>query len=182
VLLADNFDTALKKSIDYQRHIKPALEKVLMGGLITVEGNTLDETAKLLDTLGGIDLWMVDKSRGIRGVASRIQYEKNWRTFTIRAERESGAKTEYEKRKYAIDNDYLYPVVTYQAYIDCGTISIGVAYTKDLIDFIDKGLAYTKHTKDDQDGQASFWVIKWDKFKNGGYKFIEINTPISMAS
>ena len=180
--MADNFNDALKKSIDYQQHIKPALEKVFMGYLITVEGDTLDETAKLLDTLSGIDLWMVDESRGMRGIASRIQYDKNWRTFTVRAERDSGAKTEYEKRKYAIDNDYLYPIVTYQAYIDGGLASVGVAYTKDIIDYIDKGLAHVKHTRGDQRGQASFYVIQWDRFKANGYKFTEISVPMGLTA
>ena len=110
--MADDFKLAMRKSVDFQKLIKPTLERALQGGLITVEGNTIDETAKLLDTLAGIDLWFVNKERGMRGIASRIQYSKNWRTFTIRLERDTGTKTEYEKRKYAIDNNYLYPVIT----------------------------------------------------------------------
>lgn len=144
----------------------------MRGWLITVEGDTLSETAKLLDTLSGIDLWMVDENRGMRGIASRIQYETNFRTFTIRLERASGAKTEYEKRKFAIENDFLYPIITYQAYL-CQNGGIGIAYTKDIIDYITKGFAYVRHTKEDQKGQASFWVIKWDDFKKQGYRFKE---------
>lgn len=170
--MADNFTITFQKSLDYQKIIKPLLEKVLKGELITVEGETLNETAKLLDTLAGIDLWFANKEKGMRGIASRIQYGKNWRTFTIRLERDSGAKTEYEKRKYAIDNDYLYPVITYQAYL-CEDGKMAIAMTKDIIDYIDKGLAYIRHTKDDQQGQASFYVVDWDDFKAQGYPFKE---------
>ena len=172
--MADDFKLAMRKSVDFQKLIKPTLERALQGGLITVEGNTIDETAKLLDTLAGIDLWFVNKERGMRGIASRIQYSKNWRTFTIRLERDTGTKTEYEKRKYAIDNNYLYPVITYQAYL-CESGGIGIAYTKDIIDYIDKGLAFIRHTNEEQEGQASFYVIKWDDFKAEGYPFKELS-------
>jgi hypothetical protein len=180
--VADNFSEAMRKSIDYQKHIKPILERVLKGGLITVEGDTTDETAKLLDALSGIDLWMVDRVRGIRGVASRIQYDCNYQTFTIRAERESGAKTEFEKRKFAIDNDYLYPIITYQAYFNGQYSELGIAYTKDIIDYIEKGYAYKKKTKDDQKGQAWFWVVKWHNFKALGYKFVKEPMAIAMTA
>lgn len=170
--MADNFEVALKKSIDYQKIIKPTLEKALGGWMITVEGDTLNETAKLLDTLAGIDLWFVNQERGMRGIASRIQYSKNWRTFTIRLERDTGTKTEYEKRKYAIENNYLYPVITYQAYL-CDGGGMAMAYTKDIMEYIGNGFAYIKHTNEEQEGQASFFVVKWDDFKAKGYAFQE---------
>jgi hypothetical protein len=125
--------------------------------------------------LAGIDAWHISTVKGIRGLASRIQVgDKDWRTFTIRDKRSSGTKTEYEKRKYAIENNYLYPYLTMQAYItkDNKIISFAVARTVDIIEMIDKGMAYIDHTKKEQKGQASFHVIKWEDVKNAGYKII----------
>jgi hypothetical protein len=48
---------------------------------------------------------------------SRIQTGVNYKTFTIRNKRKSGARTEYEKRKIAIEKGYLYPYLTVQAYV-----------------------------------------------------------------
>ena len=172
--MAGNFRQSLSASIiGFNQHIKPSLEKILSGELVSVEGNTLDETSRLLDTLAGIDIWWVNPKHGMRGIASRIQPGRNWRTFTIRKDRDSGAKTEYEKRKNAIDNEFLYPVITYQAYVGEHGVSIGIGHTKDIINCIENGLCDERRTGDDQDGQATFYVVKWDVFRLR-YQFIEL--------
>lgn len=169
------FEQALNDSInDYQQHIKPVLEQLLGGSLISVEGDTLSETADLLDRLAGIDLWWVNEQHGMRGIASRIQPGRNWRTFTIRKERESGVKTEYEKRKHAIDNEFLYPAITYQAYVGEHGVSIGIVHTKALIDCIENGVCSERRTGDAQHGQATFYVVAWEDLKRCGYPMIEV--------
>jgi hypothetical protein len=156
--------------------IQPELKELLKGDFTVVEGVTIEEMSKLLDTLAGIDVWHIDKIRGIRGIASRIQPSGyNWHTFTIRHERQSGATTEYEKRKHAIQKEYLYPYLTVQAYttkLGDKLIAYAIARTKDIIEMIDNGWCKKNKTGKNQIGQASFFVINWDDMKDKGYKII----------
>ena len=173
-----NFVEALQKSMtDSKHHLFPVLEKVLDGEIHIVEGDDLNETKRLLDTLAGIDLFAVNRDKGMRGIASRLQWGKAWRTFTIRKERESGARTEYEKRKYAIKHGYLYPKLTMQAYIDQDTVTVGIAYTEDIIRCIEMGEASIRRTGIDQKGQAYFYVINWDDMKRLGMRVWEKALP-----
>lgn len=177
-----NFVDALQRSMsDSKEHLFPTLEKVLDGELIVIEGDDINETKRLLDTMAGIDLFAVNPIKGMRGVASRLQWGKAWRTFTIRKERESGTKTEYEKRKYAIENGYLYPRITMQAYIDHkqNIVTIGIAYTEDIIRCIDNGNCKIRRTGADQKGQASFYVVEWDEMKAKGMKLWETIMPMT---
>lgn len=171
-----SFVEALQKSMsDSKEYLFPIIERVLDGRLIVVEGDDFNETKRLLDTLAGIDLFSANHSKGMRGVASRVQWGRAWRTFTIRKERKSGVKTEHEKRKYAIENGFLYPKITMQAYIedDKSMVTIGIAYTEDIIKCIDDGDCYVKDTSEKQKGQASFFVVKWDDMKAKGMKLWE---------
>ena len=105
-----------------------------------------NEIATDLDVLCGIDVWQTIGIEGARGIASRVQNNtndkykgKNWGTFTIRYKRVSGSKTEYEKRKEAIDTGrYIYPYLTCQAYFDHGVfIGGGIAKTIDVYNAVD---------------------------------------------
>ena len=170
-----NFKGSLSKSMQqFENVLQNELSTILKGDLKVVEGITVEEMAKLLDTLAGIDVWYINKLNGMRGIASRIQTGVNYRTFTIRNKRQSGAKTEYEKRKIAIEKGYLYPYLTVQAYVSDSDelLSFAVAKTEDIIDAIDNGLCYKNHTGPKQIGQAEFYVVKWDVMKNAGYQII----------
>ena len=52
------------------------------------------------DTRAGIDAWHIIEDDGMmRGMRFRVQEgETDWRTFTVRKSRTSGAKTEFAKR------------------------------------------------------------------------------------
>ncbi|NHZ84874.1 MAG: hypothetical protein GWP19_03225 [Planctomycetia bacterium] len=169
----DNFETQLKRSsITFDTYFKNAVLEIFKGEFEIVEGITESKMAQNLDQLAGIDLWFLNTNRGIRGVANRIQFqEKNWRTFTVRKSRESGVKTEYEKRKYAIEHDWLYPDITLQGYINKKNEVLGfaIAKTKDIIYMIDNGLCHENKTGKDQIGQAEFYIIDWDKMKKQGF-------------
>jgi hypothetical protein len=165
----------------FNQIVKPKLKEVLGGEFLTVEGQTTDKMREILDILSGIDSWHVNKLKGIRGIASRIQeidkikypYSKPFNTFTIRNKRYSGAKTEFEKRKESIEKNYLYPFFTIQAYInknDNSLLSLAIAKTKDIIDYIIKNNPKTKNTGYEQVGQANFFIIKWTEFKNKNYR------------
>lgn len=169
----DNFETQLKRSsIIFDKYFKETVLKILKGEFEIVEGVTKSRMAQNLDQLSGIDLWFLDPNQGIRGVANRIQFqEKNWRTFTVRKSRESGAKTEYEKRKHAIENNWLYPDITLQGYINKKNEVLGfaIAKTKDIIYMIDNGFCRENKTGKEQIGQAEFYIVDWDKMKKQGF-------------
>lgn len=180
--MSGDFKSSLAQSIsDFNRYIKPVLQEKFKTQYISVEANKIDELAKLLDTLSGIDLWQYTKE-GMRGIASRIQRTKDsFDTFTIRNFRDNGARTEYEKRRNAIENDYLYPYYTIQGYIvEDKLASFALAKTEDIMDLISIGCYTKNHTGRNQIGQAGFYVVLWSDlqdqrkpivvYKNGCFK------------
>ena len=82
------------------------------GELIPVESVTKSDMAKKLDMYSGIDNWHIVTNEGIRGLSSRVQYYKDWSTFTVRLGRITGARTQYAKKLHAIEKDYLYPILS----------------------------------------------------------------------
>ena len=99
----------------------PVMKSRLGGGdVIPVESVTDRSMAQMLDQYSGIDAWHVTGNKQMRGISSRVQFgPKNWDSFTVRYARDSGAATEYEKRKRDIESagGYLYPQITVQAYV-----------------------------------------------------------------
>jgi hypothetical protein len=156
----------------------PIVRKHFGGGeLLLMEGRPDMELARLLDMRAGIDGWHLMQNGGIRGIASRIQKgEKVWATFTVRKSRQSGAETEFQKRRDAIlsNNGQIYPHLTVQAYTRTVTgpiMAAAVCKTSDLIDFIERGLAAVRPTCN-----AEFYVCPWDTMKHEGYD-VRIETP-----
>ncbi len=171
----------------FEQIIKPRIAKILKGEFLIVEGQTTDKMKLILDQLSGIDSWHIDFERGLRGIASRIQIiddikfpnAKSFNTFTIRKQRESGVLTEFEKRKYAIKNGYLYPFYTVHAYIrksNNNLMTCAIAKTKDIIEYIDKGYSAVNGTNKEQVGQATFYVVYWNEFARKGYKIYSWQT------
>lgn len=116
----------------------------LTGELISTEldGGRL---AEIFDTYAGIDAIHVWRGN-VRGVAVRVQWGVNYKTFTIRYRRHSGAPTEYAKRIAALrgNDGAMYPYLTIQAYADKRDggklLSYAIVKTADLYEFIDKRL------------------------------------------
>ncbi len=135
-----------------------------------MEGRPDTELARELDMRSGIDGWQLMSDGGMRGIASRIQKGKDWRTFTVRLTRDSGAKTEFQKRKEAIESDkgLIYPHLTVHAYSETEQgpiLSVAVCKTADIIEFIERG----KH-KLRRAPNATFAVCHWDDLQNSGYQ------------
>src|SRR5690606_11157248 len=90
----------------------------LKGRLVSVEleGGRL---AEFLDKYSGIDAVHIFGDK-VRGVAVRVQWDRNYKTFTIRYKRASGTPTEFAKRMEAIytHDGWLYPHLTIQAYAE----------------------------------------------------------------
>lgn len=174
--MASNFINASNEANDnFEKLIKPELINIFKNKIEITSLEVLsndNEIAKMFDVYCGIDAVYKD-FHGIRGIASRIQKGKAWDTFTIRHERESGAKTEYEKRKYAIENNYFYPYLTLQAYVNDGKLlSMALAKTTDIFDMIEKGFSEKQRTGNGQIGQATFYVVRWLDMVEQGYKII----------
>lgn len=135
--------------------IKPYIEKDTKSKIYAVEGE--DNALKTLDIYAGIDYLLVSK-KGIRGLASRIQAGNSYQTFTVRAEKASGAKTEFEKRVDALSEDYLYPYYTMQAYYQSDKIEYAICRTKDLYRFI---LNNEDKVKKNRTTNAEFYIVNW---------------------
>jgi len=141
-----DFKSDLKdSSAAFLRVVWPAIKDMgLIGGgkIIPTESITNDAMTDMLDKYSGIDAWHLSNDRQMRGVASRVQWGKDWRTFTVRYSRDSGAKTEYEKRKTDIESNagWMYPHLTVHAFIsgnksgEGDLMSVAVIKTKDLIE------------------------------------------------
>lgn len=102
--------------------------------------------SRLLDLDVGADYILISKHTSgvsvISLMASRIQQNFKFDTFTIRYERRSGTLTEYIKRKIAISEDYCFPQLTLQAYItNHGTVrNACLIKTRSLYSAIERGL------------------------------------------
>jgi hypothetical protein len=112
------------------------------GRIVPVEAVTATDFARELDILSGIDAWQIFPGNGageaMRGIASRVQWNQDWPTFTVRRSVRSGGPTEYHKRCAALEGGYLSPYLTVQAYIAGGELlSVGVATTAAVIAAVD---------------------------------------------
>ena len=137
---------------------------LISGEIISVEAQE-NEIKKLLDFEAGIDYLRKDK-HGLQGIAWRAQFNYTCNTFTIRTERESGNKTELEKRLYAIENEYIYPEFTIHAYFDneinLNLYSVAIIKTVDLFDFYKKNKGMFGIGK----SNAEFIFIWWGHLKD----------------
>lgn len=137
----------------------PVIKNVCDGGEIKpVEIIRDNDIAKDLDVLCGIDIWQKISDKGVRGIASRVQFtNKPWNTFTVRKYRKSGHKTEYHKRLEAINSNgkYIYPYLTCQAYVSLDKLhllSCGVARTKDIFDVVEAEKYINRINSEDSTG------------------------------
>jgi len=152
--------------------IKDTIIPLLISGKIIPIESQENDLKKLLDLEAGIDYFRKDK-HGLQGIAWRAQFGFTCNTFTIRTERESGNKTELEKRLYAIENDYIYPEFTIQAYFDnkinLNLYSIAIIKTVDLFNF------YKDHNTLFGNGRsnADFIFIWWGHLKDLQIKVYE---------
>ncbi len=140
---------------------------------------------RYLDQIAGYDGLQVWRPV-MRGFALRVQWKKNYRTFTIREGRPSNARTEYDKRVEAIehsDDGYMFPHWTIQAYMDHpgGDIfSIGLAKTRELYPWI-KQIELNGHKfKRDHpnNSEETFFSVPWNMYRMSKLFFYEYSPPI----
>lgn len=171
----------LRYSLAQVEKARPIIKRLMNGGEIkAVEGRD-DEICLMLDRNCGTDYFQIygngDKLDGVVwGVGSRFQSVwhggKTFDTFTIRLSRESGADTEFKKRKLAMDRNGIYPYLTMHGYYDEKTgdiLSLAIARTRDIWECIEKGHCIVRKTGESQIGQSTFYVVDWNKLKALGY-------------
>ena len=138
------------------------------GQLIPVEAVTESEMAKSLDQKSGIDAWYIENENGIRGISSRIQWGKDWKTFTVRMKTIYGGRTEYEKLTNAIENEWLYPYWFCQAYLTMNKrlLNVGLCKTTDLIEYMQENkIRLEGQVKKANSGRRNpFCYISWMNF------------------
>ena len=157
------------------------IAKTMPGRLISteLEGGQL---ASIFDQYAGIDAVHVWKNN-VRGVAVRVQWGVNYKTFTIRYHRHTGAPTEYEKRLAAIRGNQgaLFPYLTIQAYADKrdggNLLSFAVVRTADLYEYIERRLVDDGgkitgiRTRKCPEGNT-FLYVSFDDLANSGMQMI----------
>jgi len=128
--------------------------------IIEIESSD-NNVLQMFDKYSGVDAIQITNDNQIRGIAMRVQYGNAWNTFTIRYKRTSGAKTEYEKRVDALENEKAYPHLTVQCYLsnDGETIlSVGIIRTRDLYKQIQERPEITNFRSAGEDGNTFIWV------------------------
>lgn len=165
-----SWDENLRESAkDFLNVVWPKIKEWFgSGDLIPVEAITDSEMAILFDQKSGIDAWYIEDENGIRGIASRVQWGwKDWRTFTVRMKTIFGGRTEYQKLTNAIENDWLYPHWTCQAYLTKNKhlLNVGRCKTKDLIEYMqDNKELLERQTRIVNKGRPNpFCYISWDE-------------------
>jgi len=175
--MPSDFQTAAQQSkSDFIRLMQKPMEQLLEGRVYSTEGN--GEIGQLLDMRSGIDAILDHPKYGLLGIGIRIQYGRDYRTFTIRKQRESQAKTEYAKCTNALADGAITTKLNIHAYIDekAGTLlSAAIARTRDIYDCIDRGLCEVRMTGNDQIGRATFYVIEWNTLLNNRMWIHEFN-------
>lgn len=158
----------------FSQEVWPKISEFCGGGEIVTMEISVDRLADYFDKYAGIDAWQVLPSGYMRGLASRIQRisagMNPYNSFTVRARRFNGVKTEYAKRKQAIESTrgYLYPFLTVQAYVNEENnelLSAGACRTTDLFKYIDSG-----HSRENETTNASFHTCFWADMIKSGYK------------
>jgi hypothetical protein len=163
----NHWSTDLKKTIPALKQIP----KLFFNNEWTVESIEENKNVilKKLDSKCGID-WIVENKEQIITVASRIQFGNNWGSFTIREQRYTGTKTEYQKRVEAIEKGYLYPLYTCQCYFKDDYTFLGGAImrTVDLYKSLENGCSKKK-------SDNIFKVKYFNDIQQEGFKIKIIN-------
>lgn len=169
-----------QSAADFVRVVWPAVQRTCAelreSTLRMVEGNAQNHIAYELDVYAGIDAYQ-RTAFGLRGITSRVQWGKDYHTFTVRIERPNGARTEYGKRITSLQQDnegFLYPFWTIQAYIDRpgGTLlSAGLAKTRELYHSIEQRKASGHPCEERPAGKGGerFLVVRWEDYRRAGH-------------
>ncbi len=154
---------------DFTLIVWPAIrDEWFDGGQLVKTEDGSSVLADMFDQDAGIDAVVRDRN-GIRTVAIRVQKDRAFDSFTIRAVRHTGVRTEREKRLAAMHSDHEMPALTLQAYVTShggALVQAGIVRTRDLYDYIEAG-GRVERLVNPQDGNA-FDVAWWADLTSAG--------------
>lgn len=177
-----------QSAADFARIVWPVVQHhcpELRGSVLRqVEGRVNEVIAQELDACAGIDSYQRTPN-GLRGIASRVQWGKNYRTFTVRVARPGGAFTEYRKRLIALrrrHEGFFYPYWTIQAYVSKpgGTVlAVAVAKTLELYRYIEQRTLCGRPCPERPAGKGGerFLFVEWGEYQQSGYYLFVHTTP-----
>jgi len=177
-----SFQTDLSDSnCAFEQIVYPAIHKHIGGGrIISVECILDSNLAMLLDRCAGIDYLQITADGYIRGLSSRIQFGRDYRTFTIRAKRSTARRTEYEKMQHVSAHrgrGYMFSGLTIQSYVSSRynghLLSSAIAYTEDVYRFIETHELTVKQAPDGNE----FYCLPWSTLEQEGVQ-IRIIRPV----
>ncbi len=169
-----------QSSADFVRVVWPVVQQhcpELRGSALRiVEGRINNPIAYELDVCAGIDAYQ-RFSWGLRGITSRVQWENDYQTFTVRTRRPSGTTTEYTKRLTTIkrlDEGFFYPYWTIQAYVEKPggrLLSVAVAKTVELYRYIEHRAQSGQPCRELPAGNGGerFLCVAWDQYRQAGH-------------
>ena len=135
------------------KRVTPILNELLAGWKLIPVVLEPNDTCIVLEKSCGID-YLLTNNEQVYGLRSKVQYDKNYRTFTV-------SKNEYAKHSASFESSSLRPYYTMQVYLDGSEIiGLGLITTADLLSFIKRGLA---------EERGKFYVCSWDALKSAGY-------------
>ena len=156
----------------FEQVVYPAIRRHIGGGkLISVECILDSNLAMLLDRCAGIDYLQITADGYIRGLSSRIQFGRDYRTFTIRARRSTAHRTEYEKMQYVAAHrgrGFMFSGLTIQSYVSSRgnghLLSSAMAYTEDIYRFIETHELTVRQAPDGN----KFYCLPWRVLQTEG--------------
>jgi hypothetical protein len=154
----------------------PEIQKVipLKGELHSIESAHDARVCEALDWYAGVDAYVVDRDgRAVYPLAARVQQIKPahrpFESFTIRAARANGEKTEVEKRLESDGNPYaLGPSFTLQVYVEeigSALLAFGGVFTEDLFKFYRNHPDLMGEKKNPEDNNL-FKVAWWNHLRH----------------
>lgn len=170
-------EAAIRRSAaTFRQQVWPHLSSPMGGGeLIPVETVTESGFATLLDRLGMTDAWQVVNDRGLRALATRVQWtDRAYETWTIRSRLSTGNATEYHKLTQ--DGAWQLPHYIVQAYVRRDTdqlLSAAAIRTVDLQQMLRNGW-HNATKRNPQDGNE-FLPIPWIAAEVYGYEVIRVS-------
>ena len=153
--------------------VEPILSGLMSGWQLVPLEKRKDEVSRILNMECGVNyLLCSEDTHEVYGVAGRVQYGKNYRTFTVPKE------SKRVSQAAGVINAYY----TIQVYIDDGKIiGLGVVKTADLMDFIDSG--YAMKLSEEKTGHSKYHVCHFDDLRLAGYtvKEFRVEQPADLG-
>lgn len=155
---------AEKSLSGFEKFTAPALKFALNAKIILPTERHDSDLATALDQCAGIDGIIVNAAHWAFSYSSRVQFGKNFETFTIRRSRPSGATTEADKLFHAWRIQAPMPTYHVQTFISENEQSavVAVAPTVDLLKFVGKHSDQWRATRDGE----TFYFIPFNDLEN----------------